>query len=212
MNRTIAVGATVAAILLASTIAGASAHVRRGAILGLNLGTGSSTLEYDAPNGHVKRTVDGGIAGGARLGYAFSDRLVLSLEAHGYGWDDGAASRNAGVGLLVATWYPGAGGFFLRAGVGGGRIAVHEPGIGWKDRDGGAGTVGLGYEWRVGPQFAMGLAADAAWPWTTCRYSGRPAWATPSYRCSSSGTCTDPIAAANARPAATTFPGIAAGR
>ena len=154
----LAIAATV--FLAARPAAAGFPHARRGTVLSVGPGAGGSTVEFSTPGGRVQRDVDGGVAAEARLGYAFSDYFALSLTAAGYGWENGGRTRRAGVGLLAATWYPGGGGFFLRAGVGSGRVTVREEGVDWNDREGEAVGGGLGYEWRVGPRFALGLAVD----------------------------------------------------
>jgi hypothetical protein len=77
---------------------------------------------------------------------------------------DGPEELEVGSGLVTLTWYPGSGGFFLRAGAGTAQATVKLPaptGADWVEREGDAGLPGIGYEWRLGRQFALGIALDA---------------------------------------------------
>lgn len=153
------------AALAGRAAAGEFPHERKGLVLGFNAGGGSADLEYKSFGVKVEREIESVYGGIVRIGYGVSDQVVLSLEGHGFEKDRGDIDLSAHMTLLAVTWHPGGGGFFLRAGVGGGRADIRLPGppeaIDWVERDAeGAGAFGLGYEWRLGRQFALGVALD----------------------------------------------------
>lgn len=157
---------TLTAILLILLTAGtalSAEHARKGLNLGFNAGCANSVLEYDRLGATVDRESDGGFGGAARIGYGVSDSVILSLDLRGFNKEDGPQEIHAALALATITWHPGGGGFFLRAGVGGGSADVLLPApdnADWNDREGDAALIGLGYEWRLGRQFALGLALD----------------------------------------------------
>ena len=138
-------------------------HDRRGVMIGFNVGGANATVNFTRLGAEVEREIEGGHGGALRLGYALSDQFMLSLEAAYIEKQDAATDLEAGAALVVATWYPGGGGFFLRAGVGTGMTTLKmttPERIDWFEREGDAGLFGLGYEWRLGRQFALGIAVD----------------------------------------------------
>jgi hypothetical protein len=162
-------GLLLAALVLAVAAsaparAGEHPHDRKGLLLGFNFGGGSGILAFERAGEDYEIEFEEGHSSQARIGYAFSDRFALSLEGTGFHWKDGEQEVDGGVGCLVATWWPGGGGFFLRLGVGGGvydaKVDDPDAHIDWKERDGAAGLLGLGYEWRLTRSFALGVAAD----------------------------------------------------
>ncbi len=160
---------TLVLILLAAMAGKASAgdfeHERKGLVLGFNLGAGGGTLDYKVLGLEVEREIEDMSGGIGRIGYGLSDHFVISLEGHGFGKTSNEVDVQAIMTLMTLTWYPGGGGFFLRAGVGGGAADIKLLGppslIDWQERESeGAAGFGLGYEWRLGRQFALGLALD----------------------------------------------------
>lgn len=154
------------ATLATTSRAGEFPHERKGLVLGFNLGGGSAALHYERFGIEVEHEIENVLGGGGRIGYGLSDHVVLSLEGHGFGKTNSEADVQAVMTLVTVTWYPGGGGFFLRAGGGGGAANVKLLGppapVDWSERESeGAVGVGLGYEWRLGRQFALGLALDA---------------------------------------------------
>jgi len=100
-----------------------------------------------------------------RVGFGVSDHVLFSLEAHAFGKTNAEVDVQGVMTLVTVTWHPGGGGFFLRAGVGGGAAKGKLRGpptlVNWSEREAeGAGSLGLGYEWRLGRQFARGVALD----------------------------------------------------
>ncbi len=151
---------------LASTVrAGEFPHARKGLLLGFNIGGGNTKLEFERLGAKVESEIESTFGGIGRIGLGLSDHVALSLEGHGFGKTNNVADVQAIMTLVTVTWYPGGGGFFVRAGVGGGAANVKLLGppalVYWAEREAeGAGSLGLGYEWRLGRQFALGLALD----------------------------------------------------
>jgi hypothetical protein len=126
--------------------------------------------QADVDNAAYDTTTDyeGGWAGSLRFAYGLDDDLTMGLEVNGWSstFDDSAGeSRTWSFGLAAAeaTWFPGAGGFFLRGGLGFGTVraefsmASEEISV---DQGGFGTTLGIGYEWRVGQNVAFGAALD----------------------------------------------------
>lgn len=135
---------------------------RKGWLVGLNVGSGSSS--YGASVGSRTYTEDAysGEYGGLRGGYAFSNAFAVTLEGVGFGSSSGDRDWGMGAGLVAVTWWPAGGGFFVRGGLGGGggEVLLRESGEVAEFSDRAAGLFGIGYEWQVGRNFALGLAAD----------------------------------------------------
>jgi hypothetical protein len=153
------------AVLAATARAGEFPHARKGLVLGFNIGTGSAALDFERLGASVESELENVAGGIGRIGWGLSDRVVLSLEGHVFGRTDCEADVQGVMTLITVTWHPGGGGFFLRGGVGGGAANVKLLGppaaVDWSEREAeGAGGLGLGYEWRLGGQFALGLALD----------------------------------------------------
>ncbi len=156
----------IIAVSLLSSVARAAEHPndRKGLVVGFNMGGANAVLEYDRAGASVEREIEGGIGGAFRLGVGLSDSFVLGIEGHGITKKDGLEELEVASGLVTLTWYPGGGGFFLRAGAGTAQATVKLPyptGANWVEREGDAGLLGIGYEWRLGRQFALGVALDA---------------------------------------------------
>jgi len=137
---------------------------RRGLMLGFNVGGANAVLAYDRFGTAIEREIEGGSGAAVRVGIGLSNSVVLGLEGHGISKKDGPEELSAGAGLVTLTWYPGGGGFFLRGGVGTAQatlLLAAPVGADWVEREGDAGLLGIGYEWRLGRQFALGIALDA---------------------------------------------------
>lgn len=151
-------------LLVGAARAGEHPHDRRGLVLGFNVGGGTAMLQYDRFGTEVERELDDGAAGAVRIGYGVSNSVVFALEGRGFHKEDGPLDVAHRAALVTVTWHPGGGGFFLRGGVGSSTntIKLGAPDhADWEDREGDAALIGLGYEWRLGRQFALGVALDA---------------------------------------------------
>jgi opacity protein-like surface antigen len=149
-------------------VAGQWGHERTGMVLGFNLGAGGAMAKFDADGGSIETDRESGAGGNLRIGYAVSPQVVLGLETSGWSRneDEGDVESTWSLGLAAfgATWYPAAGGFFLRAGIGVGRAEIEwDAGNGQTvagDDTGFGLTTGLGYEWRLTRRFALGPQLD----------------------------------------------------
>ncbi len=165
LGRTLTI-LTLAAALAAPALAqdNGCGHLRdrRGWLVGFDAGFGSSS--YGAKEGtrsYTDEAYSGGF-GSLRAGYAFNNKLAVSLEGHGFGSEEGDQDWGMGAGVATLTWFPGGGGFFVRGGVGvgGGEVLLRETGEKVQFDGKAAGLFGIGYEWQLGRKFALGVAAD----------------------------------------------------
>jgi hypothetical protein len=155
-------------LLAAAAQAGTHPNERRGWIVGFDIGTGTSLVKYDRPVGNYESDDDEiGGSFGIRVGYGLSDRFTLTLDSNGFGLEDDDWETGIGTTVAMATYHFGGGGFFLRAGAGIGRIETTlpddltgSPAVEIK-KNGPVAAFGLGYEWRVGQKFGLGLALDS---------------------------------------------------
>lgn len=164
MIRHAALAALALALLTGAARAGDHPHHRRGLVLGLNMGPATGALEYERFGSSIERDLEDGSGGALRLGYGVSDQVVLAVEARGFQLEDGAEDVDFHLALFSVTWHPGGGGFFLRTGVGRGFTTLNldaPDSADWSERETPAALIGLGYEWRLGRQFALGVALDA---------------------------------------------------
>ena len=91
-------------------------------------------------------------------------QMSRAIEGRGFQMEEGTEKAEFGMALVSVTWHPGGGGFFLRTGVGRGftTLALDAPdSADWDERESPAALLGLGYEWRLGRQFALGVALEA---------------------------------------------------
>lgn len=152
----------------ARAAAGPWGHERTGMVLGFNLGGGGAAAKFDGDGLSAETDRESGGGGNLRIGYAVSPKVVLGLETSGWSKqvDEGniESTWSLGVATFAATWYPAAGGFFLRGGVGVGHAEVEwdaGDGLTLAGEDSGFGlTTGLGYEWRLTRRFALGPQLD----------------------------------------------------
>jgi len=148
--------------------------VRDGFFIGADLGVGGAGLKYEIDGQEYESSDDleDVFGGGAtlRLGYQFTPWFGLSVDARGVGMgqdDDHVIAVASSV--IMATFYPGSGGFFIRVGVGAARIHVEIPddydtetGLAREfEKDTSITALGLGYEWMVNEHYSLGFALDA---------------------------------------------------
>ena len=144
-------------------------RVRHGFFLGADLGMGGARLEYYIDGEKYESEEELGAGLTLRLGYQFVPWFSLSLNARGVGQgrqDDHILA--VGSSTIIATFYPGSGGFFFRFGVGGARVKTELP----ADYDTATGLAremdaeadimafGLGYEWMANEHFSIGLSVE----------------------------------------------------
>lgn len=139
-------------------------HDRRGWLVGFSFGAGGGKLNFERGERDHDADAETGFLGALRFGYGVSNSLAFAVEAQGFNRSANGSEWNAGALLGSLTWWPDGGGFFLRLGIGGGGIDLVEPHADGTERtlehEGSAAGMALGYEWRVGRTFALGLTAD----------------------------------------------------
>ena len=151
--------ALVLVLTSAATAMAGLPHERDGFVIGFNLGAGSARVHPDAG----EEDNSGGGAGAFRLGWAFANQFMVSLEGTAWVNSENEGDVTLSSSLIDFTWYPAASGFFLRAGLGGGTAEVTFPVVDGEltvSDSGGAFGIGGGHEWRLGGKFALGLALD----------------------------------------------------
>jgi outer membrane protein with beta-barrel domain len=145
-----------------SALAGKWPHERNGFMLGLNAGGGTAGLSV----GNFDSDREGGTAGNFRAGYAVDPQFVLGLEGNVWTKKVDNETWTFSVGGAALTYYPGAGGFFVRGGVGVGNTeySVENGNVTVTASDDGLGLLGaMGYEWRLTRRFALGPQVDFGW-------------------------------------------------
>ena len=162
LGKKLGLSALTAILLLAPAFAaqaGQWPHERDGVVLGFNLGAGTAAVNaagYDSER-------EGGLAGNGRIGYAFSPELAVGLEGNFWTKKVDSETWTFNVGAATLTYYPGAQGFFVRGGLGGGSMEfeTEQNGVTFSASDDGFGfLLGAGYEWRLARKFALGPEID----------------------------------------------------
>lgn len=102
-------------------------------------------------------------AGSLRLGGTLSPHWRLGGEVSSWVNEDGPITETVGGLLFIAQFYPARrAGFFLKAGLGVGRSAVEDDFGGTADDYGLGGSVGLGYDVRLGRHVFLVPSVDFA--------------------------------------------------
>ena len=151
----------------------AAPHVRSGFCAGV--GFGYESVAWTNADGD-RQPAEGSGAMNARMGYALKPDLVLGVEFWGWAKTYELSTSTLPVPVDVklssttacVTYFPGAAGFFVRAGLGlaYGTVSVEPPpsvtGVASsKDtRTGLAVDFAPGYEWRVARRLALGFQGD----------------------------------------------------
>lgn len=159
-------GLVLAAALLAVSAparATTQPNDRNGFMIGFGVGGGSLGVEDLSDR-------EGSVTGNFRLGWAVRPDLVLGLESNGwtktFEGTPGDLTWTYNVAAAALTWYPGAGGAYLRGGVGAGmvRAELESGNLTISGDDTGIGLTGAaGYEWRLTRKFAMGPEVNVFW-------------------------------------------------
>jgi len=136
-------------------------------VVGLNVGWGWARVEGAEQGASFITDHESALAGGLRLGWAKNEFLLYSLEFSGWdkNWDYYGTTNELTIftGTVSLTWFPGGQGLFVRGGLGWGSLEVKfrtVPQFTVFKEASWAFTVGLGYEWRLGEDFAIGAAYD----------------------------------------------------
>jgi len=170
ITTTILVLAALALAFAAPAAAEEDKPIRHGFFVGGDIGFGAAATtheiggtEYDIEHDDVGAGIS------LRGGYQFTTWFGLSLDCRGVsmGFEDGhRTSVNSSA--LVATFYPGNNGFFLRLGFGGARVDVDIPddydtstGLAREyEKDVDIGVFGLGYEWMMNDHYSLGIGLE----------------------------------------------------
>ena len=166
--------ATIATTILVFLIAGSAtaagySHIRDAWVYGLNLGWGWTQVEArdtNTPPGLTTPWV-GDFTGALRVGFCGSESFSYGLDFSGWSDYAGRFDTRAFYFLLQGHWYPRGQGFYVRGGAGLGSLGVTQRGsaipVFSKSFGGFAWGAGAGYEVRVSPNFAIGVAYDYRW-------------------------------------------------
>ena len=146
-------------------------HDRDGTVLGLTLGYGWNSIEYNDSDGSaVKMSNIETFSGGFRVGWASSDHLIVSLGM--YGWKKSyytpyylSSSATEYHFMLEAYWFPLGEGFWIKGGIGRGTLDFYGQAVDPRDNlvfneKGWTLGTGAGYEFRVSDGAAIGLCWD----------------------------------------------------
>jgi len=153
-------------LLAGSASAIGHSHTRDGWVYALNLGWGWAKVTGHDTGNNLDMSSDWAddFTGGLRVGFAGSDNFSYGLDFSG--WSDyGYQTRIKTWRILVTgTWYPKGQGFYLRGGIGGGSLGLEYTPVGFPKISQSAGGLalgaGAGWEVRVSPGVAVGLAYD----------------------------------------------------
>jgi len=167
--RPLIVVALLLTLLAGTASAVGHSHTRDGWIYGLNLGWGWAKAQGDDVGNNLK--MDTGWAddftGGLRVGFAGSEQFSYGLDFSG--WSDYAYQTRVKTFrvLVTGTWYPKGQGFYIRGGIGGGSLNLSYTPVAYpkisQSKGGLALGAGAGWEVRVAPTVAIGLAYDYYW-------------------------------------------------
>jgi hypothetical protein len=133
-------------------------QTRQGFWIGFGLGWGSLGVSCGTPDCRTGRT--GAASGYLKLGGTLSPHFLLGGETNGWTKEEERTTVTAANASLAAYYYPQpAGGLFLKGGAG---IATFKEEGG--DAASGVGlVVGLGYDFRVGPNVSITPVANFNW-------------------------------------------------
>lgn len=123
-----------------------AAPEHRGFWVGFGLGGGSNFADF-------AEGARGGVGGYVRLGGTISPKFLIGGEISGWGRDDDGATFTESGMTAVALFYPSGRGLFLKGGAGfAGWATSAESGSTTSTTTAGgfAGTVGVGYDLRIG--------------------------------------------------------------
>ena len=145
--------------------AGGYSHTRDGWVYGLNLGWGWAKSEANdtSTQSSLESDWEDDLTGGFRVAFAPDDTYTYGLEFSG-GSDPAAGLDETVYWVLVqGRYYPGGQGFFVNGGVGMGALNLSTTTVAAtvsQTNGGFAWGVGAGYEFRVSPTLAVGVAYD----------------------------------------------------
>ena len=126
-------------------------NTREGFWIGFGGGSGSAGL--DCSTCATDRI--GAFSGYLRMGGTVSQTLLLGGEANGWFHSQSGVTEDIAYVAFVALWYPiRTGALYLKAGIGG-MSYRGDDGIDTLTANAPAGSLGIGYEFRVGRKFSV---------------------------------------------------------
>ena len=134
----------------------ASRSERQGFWIGFGFGTGHLSFGGDVSSAQAEDALSGHL----RLGGTLNQKWRLGAETNGWTKHVGGADVQFGALMGTATFYPEAqGNFFLKGGLGFGRY-VEDYGTDDFTIDGGAVTLGAGYDFRFSGNVGVSLVGN----------------------------------------------------
>ena len=136
---------------------------RDGTVVGGNVGYGWTRVTGVSGGEDFDTDSQGAFTGLLRFGFASSDQFMISADVGG--WVNTEQERQIKLFFFnaTATWFPGGQGFFVRGTLGYGNLDVVfiTPGQQINFQQGAFNFGGgVGYELRISPDLAIGLALD----------------------------------------------------
>jgi len=165
MRARLLLAALLLTVVSGPALAGGFSHTRDGWVYGLNLGWGWAKAEANdrSTNSTLESEWEDDFTGGFRVAFAPDDTYTYGLEFSG--WSDPAAGLDETVFwfLVQGRYYPGGQGLFVNGGIGMGALNLSTTTVAAtvsQTNGGFAWGVGAGYEFRVSPTLAVGVAYD----------------------------------------------------
>ncbi len=143
-------------------------ELHNGAFLGFALGATRADVSVRSDSSlDASGWSGGGRSMVGKIGFALERRALLAFEYSVWrnpGQDDTLPeeeTRYLGLGALTVSFFPDLGGFYLRGGMGYGRLFARLDGA-TADSNGLAAILGMGHEWRIDESMSISAQVDAA--------------------------------------------------
>ena len=153
--RTLGIAVALALVSAAPLSAQSNPQVRQGLAISLGLGSGSANMTCSGCESDRRNSGTGYL----RIGAAVTPSLVVSAESDGWVKSEDGADGSIGYFMGVAQYYPApAMGFFLKGGLGLGRLSLEETDVTGTQKLTSTGLgyqLGVGYDWRVMSSFSL---------------------------------------------------------
>jgi hypothetical protein len=160
-------------ILVASAVPSAAGygHIRDGHIFGINPGWGWTRVTFTAgvegADEEGETDTEDTFGGMVHWGFAPSDQFIYGLGIGGWKKQFGDDTVSLLYFDATGTWFVRGEGLFLRGGVGYGNVDLTLRTFDFSlvsvQKGGLSLSAGAGYEFRLQPEFALGVAFDAHW-------------------------------------------------
>lgn len=148
--RTLITAAVMTAVLATTAAAQESPHNRDGFFLGAGLGWGSMGCSV------CEGERESGLSGFLKLGGTVNPQFLLGAETNGWTKSENGVTLTQGNLAGMAQFYPRVdSGFFLKGSLGIATLKAEIDGFGSDSETGFGGTMGLGYDFRVGTNVSL---------------------------------------------------------